>query len=212
MPVPHYLKNNSENIIEKDQYTKFDFACDCRNKTFYLSKNTFSKEEKNAIKPYVDFLTAWYTSHLPKKTAEDENGITHYFMQSNYPNREWIELIMPECPSFVSVAVIKAKCSCCGREFTLFDSRFHGYDGKYCKENSKEEIKYIPTMKQVRNKTNTPVQLSFKIESIETYEEFASEMEENVSFEDYTDAFSWIWIYSIGENGKKRIVFEMETA
>lgn len=212
MPVPNYLKNNSINIEEKGGYTKFNFVCHCRNKSFFLFKNALTKNEKAALQPYFDFLSLWCCSDLPKEMNEDENGKTHYYMQRNYPDTEWTEVICPECPIFWGITVVKAKCSCCGKEFVLFDSRYHGYDAKYFNNLIQEEADYVPSMKQIRNKTNTPVQLQIKFRYVPTYDMFISYSDNSASPEDYENSFLQMWIYSIGENGKKRTAFEVTTS
>ena len=126
-----------------------------------------TKEEKTEIKPYNDYLSLWCCSDLPTEYKSDENGETRYFMQSDYPeSSEWKEILCPPCPVFFLVNVVKAECSCCGREILLFDSRYHGYDAKYCNVLTDEDKAYIPTIKKIRRIGNKTTGIKLKIKNI----------------------------------------------
>lgn len=212
MPIPTHFKKNCRGVIEKSGYTGFEFVCDCKNNSFFLYKNALTKDEKAELKPYFDFLSFWCCSDLPKEYKEDENGVTHYYVQRNYPNNlTWEEIERPPCPVFWAVTVIKGKCASCGKEYVLFDSRFHGRDAIYYNNISREEREYSPTMKQIQNRSKTEVKLQIKLQNALSYSEFLQYFDSDSSEENYADSFSHISIYSIGENGKKRAVFKMQT-
>jgi len=57
-----------------------------------------------------------------------------------------------------------------------------------------------------------PRRIFFQIENFDTLEEFCKDMEEEYDEVTFSNSFSWIWVYTIDENGKKTKLFEYETA
>ena len=139
----------------------------------------------------------------------DENGVLHYY---EVKSGVWEEFEIPEMPPFASTEAYKAACSECGREFILFDNRFHGYDAVLASEGVEHDLEYKPTYAQKKFKDGKPRRIFFQIENYDTLEEFCEDMEENYDEVTYTNSFSWIWVYTIDENGKKSKLFEYETA
>jgi hypothetical protein len=56
------------------------------------------------------------------------------------------------------------------------------------------------------------MRIALRLEHDESLEEFRENVGAEATPEEYADAFTWIWIYGIGENGKKKKLFESETA
>jgi len=139
----------------------------------------------------------------------DENGVLHYY---EVKSGVWEEFEISEMPPFASTESYKAVCSECGREFILFDNRFHGYDAVLASEGLNYDLEYKPTYAQKKFKDGKPRRIKIEVENFDTLEEFCEDMEEEYDEVTYSNSFSWIWVYTIDENGKKSKLFEYETA
>lgn len=210
VPIPHYLTDLA--VLEKqtDTRTFFSIRCTCGCNQFFVYENHFSKEELAKIKPYCEAM-AEVRSGQNVIGSRDENGNFHYWkllepQKGSDGARE--EILVPRCPFFAGIAVIKAQCASCGKEHVIFDSRRHGYDGM-TGEKTAEEINYKPSF-QLKNKT--AVSLTLKIENDASFEEFNENCDLGFTPEQYADAFSWLTIYKTSENGKKTKIFDWETA
>ncbi len=106
---------------------------------------------------------------------------------------------------------VKIKCSECGKEYTIYDSRYNGYSGMFCTECSEEKKNYIPHFKLKKRRDNSPVEICIEVEHDENLEAFKANTGIDCTFDEYTDAYTWITIYSIDNNSKKRKLFEFET-
>jgi hypothetical protein len=56
------------------------------------------------------------------------------------------------------------------------------------------------------------MRIALKLEHDESLEEFRESTGTEATYEAYADAFTWIWIYAIDQKGKKKRIFESETA
>ena len=81
-------------------------------------------------------------------TVDNDGTVHHWKLLSSDRNGPKQEVIVPSLPVFGRIHTIKIKCSQCGREYILFDSRFNGYSGKFCANATDEEAAYIPHFKQ----------------------------------------------------------------
>ena len=203
VPIPNYLKQISVLQKQSGNTTSFSLKCTCGCNTFFVYQNYLNKEEKALEKPYVDALTeVLCLDNALKAITRDEDGNSHYWRlyephKGLDGKRE--EMVVPARPFFCGIVAIKIKCADCGKEYLLFDSRIHGYDGMTGKE-SPETMRYEPHFKL---KCREAVSLSVKVENDESFEEFRENGEIGFSEEQYSDAFTWIWIYKTDKNGKK---------
>ncbi|MBQ9746850.1 MAG: hypothetical protein IJW21_08525, partial [Clostridia bacterium] len=200
MAIPNYLKEIGFNETKKGGRTRFEIKCTCGCETFHIYKNKFTKEEKALIKPHLDALKYVYSVGWPYWCDTDENGKTHYY-KIKFGVKE--EVFVPDCPSFALAESYKASCSACGKEFILFDNRFHGYDAVLTSAGLERDLEYKPTYAQKKFKDGKPRRIFFQIENYDTLEEFCEDMEEEYDEVTYSNSFSWIWVYAIDENGKK---------
>ena len=76
---------------------------------------------------------------------------------------------------------------------------------------SEEEKNYIPHFKLKKHRDNSPVEICISVENDENFEVFKENTGIDCTFNEYTDAYTWITIYSIDKNSKKRKLFELET-
>lgn len=206
IPVPMYLKKNAIIVQEMSDSIKFTFQCDCGSKRFAVVRNVLSRSEKDLLKPYYDALEN-SMSEYGSWCTKDENGIFHFWKRLSEDQNDVIEVFIPPKPEFALAVMLKAKCSVCGKEYVLFDSRKNGYDAMTSEDM--DDSDYIPHFQNYRKKQYV---LEIKIENDESLDAFIENTGIDCSEEYYSNAFSWITIYGIDENGKRRKLFESETA
>lgn len=207
MPIPSHLQAFAAEPRTKRCHTSFDLRCTCGHELFFAFRRTETKEEKRLVKPYYDYLEFIYK--CPRKYTIDENKIVHYWHSEN---GVWVEDNYPEKPFFAFIDTLCVTCAACEKRITLFDSRFHGYDAIYCGDLTPEAEAYEPAFRQVGNRDGSPVKITVKLEHDESLEEFRESTGTEATYEEYADAFTWIWIYAIDQKGKKKRIFESETA
>ena len=205
MPVPAYLRPYAAEPHAKGCHTSFDLRCTCGHELFFASRRAETKEEKQLLKPYYDDLNLVFSG--PRKVTRDEDGTAHHW---HTEDGEWVEDNYPEKPFFAFIDTLCVTCAACEKRITLFDSRFHGYDAIYCGDLTPEA--YEPAFRQVGNRDGSPMRIALKLEHDESLEEFRENVGAEATFEEYADAFTWIWVYSIDQKGKKKKIFESETA
>ncbi len=211
VPIPHYLEDLAVLKGRKNTKVHFSIKCTCNSDKFFVYESYLNKEEKALEKPYYDALTEIYSRNRPTATTWDENGKRHHWRllePKKGLNGAREEIIVPERPFFSGIVVIKIKCADCGKEHLLFDSRIYGYDGM-TSEETEETMEYEP---HFRLKCENIVSLELKVENNESFEEFDEDCDLGFTQEQYSDSFSWIWIYKIDEKGKKTKILDYETA
>ena len=206
VPIPKYLVKNSTLIRHKDNKAVVAFQCDCGSNTFVVARNKLTRAERELLKPYCDALENWLFSHGSFST-KDENGLVHYWKRLSDDRNDVVEVYIPPEPPFATVTVLKAKCTSCGKEHILFDSRINGYDAMTSED--RDDTEYVPHYNSYSKKQYN---LEICIENDESLEEFIEATGIKESEEFYSDAFSWIAIYGIDENQKRRKLFDLETA
>ena len=208
--IPNYLKPISYNETTKGDFTRFHLKCGCGCKLFDVFESYLDKAEQKACKPHYDALTE-LCSGASTCTVDDNGTVHHWKLFSSDLNGPKQEVIVPPLPEFGSIHVVKIKCRQCGREYTLFDSRFNGYSGKFSVNVTDKALAYIPHFKQKKRRDNLPVEIRVSVEHDPSYEEFKQNTGIECPFEDYEDAYTWITIHAIDKSGKKIKMFEMET-
>ena len=212
MPIPNYLKEISCDETRKGSFTIFTLKCPCGSTLFDVFESYLDQAEREACKPYCDALDRLYMSgHASTCTVDEDGTVHHWILLGEDLSGPKEEVFVPKPPVFSSIQVIKAKCSRCQKEQILFDSRYHGYSGKYGNTATESEKEYIPHFRQKRRRDNLPVSLGVQLEYDDSLADFQKNTGIACDFEDYSDAYTWITIYAIDENGKKRKLFERET-
>ena len=207
MPVPASLLPYAAEPRTKRCHTSFDLRCTCGHELFFAFRRTETKEEKRLVKPYYDYLHLVFSG--PRKVTRDEDGTAHHW---HTEDGEWVEDNYPEKPFFAFIDALCVTCAACEKRITLFDSRFHGYDAIYCGDLTPEAEAYEPAFRQVGNRDSSPMRIALKLEHDESLEEFRENIGAEATYEAYADAFTWIWVYAIDQKGKKKKIFESETA
>lgn len=211
MPIPNYLKEIAYNESRKNEFTTFKIKCKCGCCQFHVYESYLDRKEKELCKPYFDALEYSVTGGCFSNCTKDENGVIHhwiYFTHSHNGPKE--EVIIPPKPICASINVIKVKCFECGNEYVIYDSRFNGYSGKFC-DRSIEEKEYVPHFRLKKRRDDLPVEICISVEHDNSQEDFEKATGISCEYKDFTDAFTWIVIYSIDCNNKKRKLFEYET-
>lgn len=212
MPVPNHLKNIAYSEQSENEFTFFDIKCKCGSAFFDIYENYLTKEEKELCKPYYEALDYSITGGYSSFCTKDEDGNIHRWINLTHDrNGPKEEVFIPPAPICALIYSIKVKCSECGSEYIIYDSRYYGYDGKFCREVSDEEKNYIPHYKMKKRRDNMPVQVRIKVEHDPSFEDFKESADIACSYEDYTEAFTWFVIYTIDSQGKKRKIVDLET-
>ena len=212
MPIPNYLRDIAYCENKKDNFTTFNLKCICGCTLFDVYGSYLDKKEKELCQPYYDALEYSVTGGCFSNCTKDENDNIHhwiYFTPSINGPKE--EVIIPPEPFFAHIKAVKVKCSKCGKEYTIYDSRYNGYNGIFCTQCSEKEKSYIPHFKLKKRRDNSPVEVCISVEHDEDFEAFKVNTGIDCTFDEYTDAYTWIIIYSIDNNSKKRKLFEFET-
>ena len=208
MPIPNYLQEIAYNERSKGDFTSFGLKCKCGSTHFHIYESYLDKHEKELCKPYYDALDYSITGGCFSSCTKDENGVLHHWVYLTHSrNGPKEEVIIPPKPICACIKVIKVKCSECGNEYVIYDSRTSWYDGVFS-TNSAEKA-YNPHFKLKKRRDGLPVEICISVEHTETFEEFQNII--SCEYSKYTDAFLWIVIYSIDDNNKKRKLYEFET-
>lgn len=208
MPIPDYLKEIAYDETRKDDFTSFRLKCKCCCTHFHVYESYLNNSEKELCKPYYDALERSVTGGCFSSSTQDENGMIHhwiYFTHSRNGPKE--EVVIPPKPLFACIMVIKVKCSECGNEYVIYDSRLYGNNGVFCSNPVEKE--YEPHFKLKKRRDGLPVEICISVEHTESYEEFQKAT--SYDFITFSNAFTWMVIYSNDSKNKKRKLFEFET-
>ena len=201
--VPSYLRMIADQIKERKEGTTFRLKCPCGCNTFLLAKSKNNeKEQKNSFDSY------WNSFKFPVfslKQAIDKHNGEKYIYGTTFFGIKLGKFYIKDLPVFNTRQIVKARCSQCGLEFVIFDSRYHGYNAL---TENKQEIKDNELTIQLVW-TKNPKEIVVDIRSTLSYEEFVEDFGEDI--EKYSNAFESIDIY-ITTNGRKKSFFEEETA
>lgn len=208
VPIPEHIKEFAIFQSKKRTTVSFSLRCSCGGERFSIVENCLTKEEKDLCKPYYDALDRVFLERDFGLTyTVGENGDGHYWQLLSKDGTQRREIVVPKKPLCAGITVIKAVCPACGREIPVFDSRKNGYDGMTSTDEA--ALRYEP---QLRQKGKKCYQLLLTVENEPSLEEFQEATGEQCSFEFYSDAYSWLKIDGIDENGRKRKLYDIETA
>lgn len=203
IPTPDYLKQYSSKQTQKGNLLSFKLKCSCGCESFTILEKNYTNDEKRLIKEYEDSLPkiGWHSIHGELDSAGKP---CHYIKILGIFKKH---ITFPPTPVFMEVNVVKAICLKCQKEIVLFDSRYHGYEGMIA--NDEEAKKYIPLFKQ---RGNGSYNIIVTIENEPSLEAFIENLNEQCSYEFYSNSFSCICIYGLDNNGKKKLLYDFETA
>ena len=111
-----------------------------------------------------------------------------------------------------STEIVKVKCAKCGKEYILFDSRFHGYDATIPERESKYDgvvYDFAPIVwKKDKDGLAT---FTVKIQNDDSLEDFIENAYETDE-ETYSNSFGWITIKVVNIKTKaKKTIIDIET-
>lgn len=203
IPTPEYIKKYAIGEKQKGTRLSFNLNCSCGCERFLVYKNSYTDEEKMIINEYEEKFpkTGWHTIY----GGIDSNGKHYAYIKILGIFKKYLSF--PKIPIFMNISVLKIICSRCSNEITLFDSRFHGYEGAISTDI--EAKKYIPHLKLVNNKVYS---VNIEIENEIDLKSFNEATGDEYSREFYSNAFGWIRISGFDENGKKKIFLDIETS
>ena len=210
IPVPAYLRAHAQSVKYTKSWTSFTFACTCGCHSFAPFVNYYTSEEETALKPYYDALHNSLSGCWGSTCTKDDDGTLHHWKLFSHAglNGPKEEVFIPEHPFYAGITAIKIKCTLCGEEHLIFDNRYHGYDGM-TSTHTEEALNYQP---QFRPKCRSAVGIEIKVENDPSLDKFEENAGLRLTETQYSNAFSWIKIYAVNPNGKKRVIFEYETA
>lgn len=206
--VPAYLCHISREIRVKGDRTTVALVCPCGNERFDLFHNKFTKEEQAEYDRYFDAYEKTFRGSYASMCTIDGGGKLHHW-KIVFPEIR-IEVFPPEMPSVATVVSWCARCSQCGAEYVIFDSRFHGYDGMFCNDGQNRD--YVPQYVQRGTRDKAPRRVEITTENDETLEQFRENTGIDCDHDAYSNAFGWISISAVDEKGKKTKLLDHESA
>lgn len=206
--VPKYLRHISREIRMKGDRTTFALVCPCGNERFDLFVNKFTDTEKMEYDRYWDAYEKTFRGSYASMCTVDEDGKLHHW-KLVFPEIR-IEVFPPETPAFSTVVSWRARCSCCGTEYLVFDNRIHGYDGVFC--NDGKDLDYKPRYVQRKTRDQSPRRIEITTENDATLEQFHENTGIKCDYDTYSNAFGWIMISAVDDKGKKTKLLDHESA
>ena len=210
VPIPTHLREMAAEAEEFGEKLRFFLRCPCGETLFTLEESDLPPKEKAAERAHEKAVKALF-SDCPYglSLTYDGKGV-HYWkhLAEAKDNGEKEEIPVPLGLQFTLHTVVRCRCSSCGRSSVLFDSRLHGYDAVTAKEpaEAQDDVLYF------RQRTRNPVRLHVEIENDPDLETFRANTDLDFDEDQYAEAFSWITIRSVSPLGKKKVLFEYETA
>ena len=206
--IPEYLLHLSRDEKVKNCRTIFEIVCECGEERFWLYSNYFTPDEEKQMEPHDEAMRRLTSSFIGFECHRDKAGNFRYY-KLIFPFFKK-EVVVPEAPAFVSVECWKAECSRCGKQHLLFDNRFYGYDGVFCR--NEESVSYKPHFKKVIMQKSEPVKLEIEVAHDPSPEQIREETGEDIDAAAISNAFGWICVRRIDKQGKRKIVLDYETA
>jgi hypothetical protein len=203
IPTLDYLKQYAIEQKQIGNQLSFKLKCLCGCETFTILERNYTNDEKRLIKEYENKIP--YTGLHSIYGGLDSNGKPYSYIKILGIFKKYITF--PQTPAFMDVNVMKSTCSQCQKEIILFDSRYYGYEGMM--SNDIEAKKYIPHFKQSGHNLYG---IEVTVENEPSLEIFNNVSNKQCSLEFYSNSFSWIRIHGLDENGKKKLLYDFETA
>lgn len=210
IPIPTHLREMAESADGHGEKLCFFLRCPCGETLFTLEESDLSPKEKAAERAHEKAVKTLF-SDCPygfSLTYDGENF--HYWKHLSEAKEkgEKEEIPVPPGSHFTSHTVVRCRCSSCGRSSVLFDGRLHGYDAVTAEEavDAQDDVLFF------RQRTRKPIRLQVEIENDPDLETFRANTGLDFDEDQYAEAFSWITIRSVSPLGKKKVLFEYETA
>lgn len=206
--IPEYLRPIAREIRARGDRSTCALICSCGNERFHVYHNKFTDAEKTLYDQYWEEFQKVYRGSYASMCTRDADGTLHHW-KLVVPGIK-IEVIPPEIPVFATVVSWRVRCSACGEEYLIFDSRTHGYDGVFCTDGKGRD--YVPHYVQRNFRDKAPRRIEITTENDPTLEQFREATGIECDHGPYSNAFGWISVSAVDENGKKTKLFDHETA
>ena len=202
--LPAYLNSISDNVVDKGNKISFDLKCLCESRVFFLAKNKIVNDKND---PFDDYWKSFKVPIFSICSAIDKKTKKQYFYGTTFFGIRVGKFYDENLPINEEPRVVKVKCYKCGNEFTIFDSRYYGYDAIIDREHIRPTVDEELVYSWSKNQSEIKVEIYNDLDMQEFLEEFQPEY----TIEDYSNAFTNIIVYQINK-GKKKKAFEEETA
>lgn len=197
--LPQYLSSIATKITEtKNKKILFNINCICGGQNFFIFKNCETAEEITKKKNWESLIKGYNSGY------SDDKGNLYLTKKIFGIKIKQIKINRSDVPQYNTI--IKVKCSECGKEYIIYDSRENGYDAMV---DSLENNKITDLPVQYIKFLDKEQSIKIKITNDLAYQEFVDEFQ-NASLQDFSNAFSEISIY-ITNNNKRKCIFTAET-
>ena len=207
MLKPKYIENILYITREKRGEIECDVVCECGARHFIGYKNVIVRSAEEAA--YEAAYNAFNEKYSRIRFC-DENGISYLYAMKGLFGEEILEKF--EYKQLDSTEIVKVKCAKCGKEYVLFDSRFHGYDATIPERESKyDSLTYdFAPITWTKDKDGLAT-FTVKIQNDDSLEDFIENAYETDE-ETYSNSFGWIIIKAVNIKTKaKKVLLDMET-
>ena len=214
MLIPKYLENWTQTKRNDKRFAVVEAVCGCGHTEFQVFKNIIVKSaeqiEKEKEIDAFEKRCGWRSIY---------GGILDdgkYYMYRKNIFGMIVDKVELSGRHSEYTNVIKVRCAKCGKEYTAFDNRIHGYDAfidtlESERRDADAEIEYdrIKFKGSVSNTAEIRIDVSNEL----SMDEFLSGIGTPATPEEYSNAFSDITIYGIVKdlNNRKIEIFSEET-
>ena len=207
MIKPKYIENILSITKEKRGEIECDVVCECGARHFVGYKNVIARSAEEAA--YEAAYNA-FNDKYSRIRFGDENGVSYLYAMKGLFGEEILEKF--EYKQLDSTEIVKVKCAKCGKEYVLFDSRFHGYDAIIPERESKYDSVVYDFAPIVWKKDKDGLAtFTIKIQNDDSLEDFIENAYETDE-ETYSNSFGWITIKATNIKTKaKKVLLDMET-
>ena len=197
--LPQYLSNIATNINLNKDTIIFNINCTCGNQSFFIFKNDETIDDIKKKQRWDDLIKKYDGGGY-----SDSDGNLFLTKKLFGLKTKQIKINKSEIPQYTTI--LKVKCSKCGKEYMIFDSRSNGYNAISEKLSDNKTNDSSFSYKKFLDKEQI---IKIKIINDLSYHEFIDEFK-NASMKDFSNAFSEISIY-ITHNNKNKCIFTTET-
>ena len=207
MLKPKYIESILSITKEKHGEIECDVICECGARCFIGYKNVIVRSAEEAA--YEAAYNAFNDKYSRIRFGY-ENGVSYLYGMKSLFGEEILEKF--EYKRLDSTEIVKAKCAECGKEYVLFDSRFHGYDATIPERESKyDRVVYDFAPIVWKKDKDGLATFTVKIRNDDSLEDFIENAYETDE-ETYSNSFGWIRIKAIDIKTKaKKTIIDIET-
>ena len=207
MLKPKYIENILSITKEKCGEIECDVVCECGARHFIGYKNVIVRSAEEAAYEAADKA---FTEKYSRIRFGEENGVSYLYGMKGLFGEEILEKFEYKQLDFTEI--VKVKCAKCGKEYILFDSRFHGYDAIIPERECKYDgvvYDFAPIIwKKDQDGLAT---FTVKIQNDDSLEDFIENAYETDE-ETYSNSFGWIIIKAVNIKTKaKKTIIDIET-